>query len=335
MRLSHRCVPPLLAACALALGVSPAAAQYNYGGSGRGGGGSGESGFVALLEVGLSNPRNADDILATDIANSTVSPVHPAWNDDVSGRLGVGWGWASGHKVMLTLWRFDTDTEGSGSGVFGLGIGPPITDGADYFGAVGGYFDTKIEIQAETADVAWSIEHEMIDRLDVEWTLGLRYARFEETQEAYYDEAPAASGVASYAAAKSNESTMFGARAGVRADYRFGPVSLGAGLAFSFLDGELKSSSGLTPTGTANSALSASSAAIDDDGRSGRITDLDLRLTWHPPWDALRVWAGWEQAQWDQVAADLTRNFPGTVAPLAERSSITFSSYKLGVQVRF
>jgi hypothetical protein len=325
---------PLVAVCTLAWPL-PAAAQYDYGGSGRGGGGSAEAGFIVLLEAGLANARNADVVLATDLASSAVSPVHPSWDDEFSGRLGLGWGFGNGHEILGTFWRFETETGGSDSGLWGLPIGPPISDGASYFGTVGGFFDSTVEIRAATADVAWVLEHEMIERLSCEWLLGLRYASFEETHEAYYDEAPAAVGFDSYAAAKQNESTMFGARAGLRATYRFGPMSVGAGLALSFLDGELTASSGLTPSGSANSGLASSSTVIEDDGRSGRITDFDLRLAWHHSRDRVRVWAGWEQAEWDQIAADPTRNFPGTAVPLSARDSMTFSAYKLGVEARF
>ena len=77
------------------------------------------------------------------------------------------------------------------------------------------------------------------------------------------------------------------------------------------------------------------SVYLKDDGRSGSIRELDLALVWHSSSDTVRVWLGWEQQVWEDIAADLMRNFPGTVAVLRERDSVTFSGYKLGVRVLF
>jgi hypothetical protein len=110
----------------------------------------------------------------------------------------------------------------------------------------------------------------------------------------------------------------------------------GAGLGFSFLDGELTGSSGLIPVGSANAGTEPSSfASITDDGRSGNIVDFDLRIGWCNASDRFRVWLGWEQSIWSEIAQDPLRNFPGTTAPLRERDSVAFSGYKLGLYFRF
>ena len=329
-----------LPACALGAGLlllpGSARAQYDYGrGGGGGGGGSGESGFLVVVEGGIANPRNTDNVVATDIAAGAVVPLVPSWEDDASGRLALGWGWGNGSRILAGYWGFATDVEATGSGSFAAAIGPPIFDGADYHGDVIGFFASRTEIEAETADLEFGVEHEATDRLMLDWLVGMRYARFEEIHRAGYDEAPAPIGFDSFVARKSNEGEMVGARAGFGGRYRLGPISFGARLALSFLDGTLTAASSLTPSGSANSTLGSSFAGLEDDSRSGRILELDTRLTWHHPRDRVRVWGGWEQAEWDEIAADLVRNFPGTVARLAERDSVTFSSYKLGVQVRF
>jgi len=174
------------------------------------------------------------------------------------------------------------------------------------------------------------------EKFDLEWSAGLRYARFEETSEAFYDEAPAPTFENSYLASKSNESEMVGVRLGLAGRYMFFPsFSLGAGVAVSFLDGKIDASSGLLPTGADNSDLRPSLSVLEDDSRSGRITEVDFRVNWHHSSGKYVVWAGWEQSDWDDISADLMRNFPGTVAPLRDRDSVTFSGYKVGVRVRF
>ena len=324
----------------LALGSAEALAQYDYGGASRSRSGgrtvTEDTGWVVFFEAGLTNPRNADNVVATDISGAPTAPIIPSWDDDFSGKLGAGYGWASGNRISVSFWSFDTDTDSSGSGSFAFAIGPPITDGSDFFGDTGGWYSATTEMEATTFDVAWGIEHQMIERLTAEWSLGVRYALFEETQEALYDEALSPTGVNSYSGIKENEGEMIGVRATLRLAYRvLESISIGGGMGFSFLDGELTASSTLRPTGSANSGLTNGFSSFEDDGRSGRITDLDARVTWYHSRDIVRVWLAWEQSEWEDIAADVMRNFPGTVAPLRERDSVTFSSFKLGVRVRF
>ena len=60
-----------------------------------------------------------------------------------------------------------------------------------------------------------------------------------------------------------------------------------------------------------------------------------MSLVWHAASESFQLSLGWEQSRWDDIAADLVRNFPGTTAPLRERDSVTISGYKLGVLFRF
>jgi hypothetical protein len=333
-------IPALaLGAAALVVGIGPALAQYDYGGDQKQGGGqrgSGESGFVLLVELATTNPRNTDNVVATDLSGSTVIPIIPNWDNDFAGRLGLGWDFGNGTRILGSAWNFDTDASGAGSGSFGAAIGPPISDGSEYHGDVVGFFTTNTAIEASTFDLAWIVEHQMVEKFDLEWSVGLRHARFEESSEAFYDEAPAPTFDNSYRALKSNEGEMIGVRLGLAGRYMFfSSFSIGAGVAVSFLDGELNASSVLRPTGENNSDLRPGVSVLDDDSRSGRITEVDARVSWHHSSGKYVVWAGWEQSDWDDISADLMRNFPGTAAPLRDRDSVTFSGYKVGVRVRF
>ena len=74
---------------------------------------------------------------------------------------------------------------------------------------------------------------------------------------------------------------------------------------------------------------------VKDDGRSGSIRELDVRLAWYALDDRMKISLGWEQWTWDELAADLVRNFPGTSAPLRDRDEVVFSGYIVGFQLTF
>ena len=347
-----RRIRPMAIAVALWLACAShtAEARYRYGQYATG---SGEGGVFAYLEGLLSNPRNADAVVATEEAfedfgggENTLTPIVPQWSDELAGRLGVGYGWAGGSKVVFTVWGFQTDQSSSGDGPPGgfthFAVGPPIRTGGGFVGDQGspGSWRMTTEIEAGTADLAYGHEHALAEEFVLEWSAGVRYARYEEVMNGSYDEAAStdgAFGANSYRAAKSNEGEMFGVRGGLRGSYRFAEsFSLDAGLGLSFLDGELRASSSLVPDGSANAATTASSLSeITDDSRSGSVRDLDLAVTWRLTGDAVRVWLGWEQQVWEGITTDSVRNFPGTSAPLRDRDSVTISGYKLGVFVRF
>lgn len=341
----------LTAAALLAFGAGTAeAARYDYG---RMGGQSTERGFYIFLEGGLANPRNADVVVATselieDFGGGTNSlrQILPVWNDDFAGRFALGYQWANGNKLQGTVWNYDGDQSAAGDGLTGgrlhYAVGPPIYTGGEYVGTFGtpGYYEMTTKISAQTADLAWAREQEVSEAFRMELSVGLRWATFEETMEGFYDNVASVDpefGLVRYEATKSNEGDMIGARIAARGTYRFArQFSISSSLGFSYLDGELKASSLLSPTGTENAPIEPSGfAGVTDDGRSGDILDFDLVFGWHNSNDWLRFWLGWEQAVWNDIAADLVRNFPGTTAPLRERDSVTFSSYKLGVYVRF
>jgi hypothetical protein len=145
----------VLASLILGAGTSEAAyryGKYRYGGT--------ERGFFVFAEMGLANPRNSDTVVATfeqvdSIGGSNyLVPIVPPWSDDPAGKLGFGYSWGSGQKIVATFWGFQTDqqtaAEGPADGWLHFAIGPPIPTGVDgeYEGTHGspGFFDITSEI---------------------------------------------------------------------------------------------------------------------------------------------------------------------------------------------
>jgi hypothetical protein len=206
----------------------------------------------------------------------------------------------------------------------------------EYEGTYGspGFYDITTEISAMTADLAWIKESELDESFNVEWSIGLRFAGFEETMEGSYNTG-LNMGSIRYAAAKSNEGEMIGLRTGIKGTYRIsGSISISGGLGFSFLDGELTASSALAEGADLLGEPSNFSGFVDD-SRSGTIVDAEAAVSWHNSSDRFRVSLGWDQSMWNDIVTDLVRNFPGTTAPLKERDSVSFSGYKLGLYFRF
>lgn len=312
-----------------------------------------QEGVFVFAEAGMSNVRNSDTVVATlesvqDVVGGVnfTAPITPDWDDEFTGRFGFGYQWANGHKIVASVWGFKTEQNLFGDGPLGgalhFAVGPPIFTAGDYVGDSGapGFFYITTEITATTADLAWAKTQEVVESFDLEWSAGLRYANFEETLSGTYDDVASISfafGQNRYAADKVSEGSMFGARVAVRGTYRFSDrFSAGAAIGFSFLDGELTGSSSLVPTGLINSTTTPQSfAGVNDDGRSGTIRDFEITATYHVLSDRLRVWLGWEQSNWEEIASDRLRNFPGTAVTLSDRDAVTFSSYKLGILFRF
>jgi hypothetical protein len=341
-----------LAAMLLTLAAGSAdAARYRYGGYSRGGQ---ESGVVISLEGGLFNVRNAGVVYGTseslEVFGGGLNEVNvliPASEDDFAGRLGVGYQWANGNRLTASYGTFSTETsaaaDGPLNGALHYAIGPPISlGGGSFAGDSGspGSFDLMTATDITAADISFGRQHEIGDEFFMEWSAGVRYATYEEKTGGFYDDSVSNAtsfGDNRYDVAKSLEGNMIGARIAARGNFFLSTsFSLSAGVGLSFLDGEIVGSSGLTPTGLVNSAIQpASLSTVNDDGRSGRTTDIDVRITWHTLGDRVRVWFGWEQQDWDSIADDPLRNFPGTAAPLAPRDSIVLSGYRLGASYRF
>jgi len=323
------------------------AANYRYG---RKTGDTG--GVLVLIEGGLYNPRNTDAVVATvesieDFGGGTNQsmPVLPVWDEEVAGRAGLGYAWGAGQRVMASYWSFSAKQssagDGPGSGRLHFAVGPPIFSGGQYVGdnATPGFYSLETEVEAEVVDVEWSRSYDASESFELGWSLGLRYATYTETTQGVYDEASSLSpslGRVSYAAFKINESEAFGARVAGRGSFGIGGgFSVDGEIGLSLLDNQIDSLSRLAPIGSDNQpTTSVARATAFDDGRSGTIFDVELTLAWTAARDALRFYGGWRQSVWDEITRDLVRNFPGTSAPLEDRSSVTFSGYVLGVAFR-
>jgi hypothetical protein len=301
----------LISAIAAILLPSAALAQaYNYGGGG-GLSGADQSGFTVSIEAGVANPRNTDNIVAASGPNVVI----PSWDDEFAGRLGVRYGFEGGQQIEFRFWSYDTDTSSAALGSFEFPIGP--IDGFSY--------DVTTEIEATTADLSWGVGHQFGENFTLEWFLGLAYADFQETTSGLYGTTSGT--LTPY---KSNEATMLGARTSSRASYRRGSLSGEVGFSIAMLDGEIKARSMLTPQPGGTTALN-----LTDDSRSGNLFEMDVRGTWHSSDDSWKVWLGWEQQSWDDIAADLARNLPGSAIITRDRDSVRFSWLKLGASYRF
>lgn len=341
----------ILAAAAAVL-ASPAVAQsYGYGY-----GGYEEEGFFVFLDAALAQPGDTDQVVG-EIVNAsgtvqTAGAIVTDWGAGVAGRFGFGYRWATGGKLSVSYWQFDDDetlaAEGPAGGFLNFAIGP-ATYYAGYptlnFGIPGqAAFDATLE--ASTVDVAFSQQQELSDILSMEWSVGLRFASFEDGVTGSYDLCAAAGcdgaygylpGEIAFDADRSTESTMFGVRAGVTGRYRVSDrVAVRSGLALSLLQGDIESTSGLTPTGTLNQPIDPPSRFLaDESNRSGRIVDMDVGVEIDIVEDLLRLNLGYEHSVWDGVPRDLARNPPGLLTVNRPRDSVTFSGARLGIWVRF
>ena len=337
-----------VASLMLAASVGTASAQYNRFYE--------EEGFFIFLDSVFTTPRNTDQVVATtlDVVSSpqVEQRILTDWGSELAGRINLGYQWPGGTKVSISYWKFDNDERTVGDGPPGgftnFAIGPAILVSFSYYGAAGypGHFDISSEIEAESLDVSWGRSNEMTDGFSLEWSLGLRYAKFEETMSGFYGST--SFGFYSYAAAKVNEGEMTGLEAAVRGTYHFSDLfSLNAGLGLSMMDGDVSTRSSLTPVGPCNtgplpscpfipgSLLPTATAVIEDKDRSGTITDFDLAAVFHLADDRLRLTAGYEHSTWHGLPADLARNNAGNFIPLSARETVVFSGFKIGVGFLF
>lgn len=311
--MTRRLLPATLAvvvAVALCGATGVAQTRYDYGGGGRYTS-TGDPGFLVFFEAGLANPRNTDNIVAATGPNVII----PEWDDELAGRFGLGYRFSNGHEVVASFWGFEAEQSEAMVGTFEFPIGP--TEGFS--------FDLTTEVQARAAEASWIIPFDLTDSFRVEASAGLRYAGYEETTDGTYG-----TSIGTVDVYKSLEGTMLGVRLGGRATYSFGSwfTSVGAGL--SMLDGELEASTSLSPQPPGAPPLH-----LVDDSRSGTILELDVRGGWRAASDKLSLWVGWEQQEWQQIAADLARNLPGNDLISRSRDSVSFSWFKAGASYRF
>lgn len=329
-----------------------------------------DDGFFLFVDAAFTTPSNTDQVVAETFGNAfagpgsteTVTQQMTDWGTSPTAQLQFGYRWLNGSAVSISYWQFDDDERVAGEAGYNdftnFTIGPAMFLGGSYFGTYGvpGSWDFGSNLKASTIDIAWDKQFEATDNLVLDWSLGIRFASFEETLSGSYDYYSSAygfyfPGYYSYAADKSNDGSMFGFRAGVRADYYFNDsISLDGGLGWSYLDGSVESRSTLAPSGSCNTTatppgpcggafpfpveLPTATFYIDDD-RSGNILDFDLNVVWHIADDRYRVRFGYYHSRWDGIAADLSRNLPGTFATLDSRESVSFSGFRIGVGFLF
>jgi hypothetical protein len=307
-----------------------------------------DSWYFIYLEGGVATPKSTDQIvgiaidpaLADQIQTSTL--IQPDWDSSPVFRVGGGYRWSGGSRITLSYWQFDDDqgvtADGPDLGNLVYTIGPFLDTGAGYNNMGDpGHADFTANIQAQTVDIAWGRQKMMSDFFDVEWSLGLRYAHFEETISGFYDD-DASTGLAfgevRWGAYKFNESEMIGARAAVRGTYFITDRIAGTGsIGFSMLEGEVLSVSSFWDADAGGRP--AASASDVDDNRSGRIQELDVGLMMFFMNDMLRIKIGYENSFWDGIPSDLLRNTNGSVANLGNRDDLSFSAYTLGLYLEF
>lgn len=312
-----------------------------------------DDGFFLFLDAAYASPQNTDEVLATTqdlIATQVLSTIRTDFGSDLAGRVGFGYKWKNGGSLSVQYWRFDTDertqADGPAGGFMNFAIGPPSayvgTSGYyGYYGTFGypGSLDLTSKVKAETLDVTWGRDHNLTENLVLGWSVGLRYAKFEETITGsydYFDVASGDTGYYTYGVDKTNKGTMTGFKAGLRVTRNFGEhFAVSSGLGFSFLKGKVESTSGLTPIGTLNTFLSPSFATASDHDRAGLIRDFDVGCYWRIAHDHFRVGVGWEQSSWDGVPSDLLRNSIGSSVNVADRDNVAFSAWKIGLYGRF
>jgi hypothetical protein len=304
--------------------------------------------YFLYLEGGIGTPKSTDQIvgIAMDPAPGggiqTSTLIQPDWSSSPVFRVGGGFRWSGGSRITLSYWQFDDNqsvaADGPGLGNLVYTIGPFLDTGTG-FNNMGdpGHADFTAGITAHTVDFAWGRQKMMSDYFDVEWSLGLRYAHFEETISGFYDDDASTGltfGAVRWGAFKFNESEMIGARAAVRCTYFLTDRIAGTGsIGFSMLEGEVSSVSSFWDSDAGGRP--AASASETDDNRSGRIQDLDVGLMLFFMDDMLRIKFGYESSFWDGVPSDLVRNTNGSAANLRDRDDLSFSAYTLGFYFEF
>lgn len=344
----------LFVACAAVLSATPADAYRSYRTYDEP-----EAGFFIFLDAAMTRPGGTDQVVAENVAiNSnpqTTEQVTTDWSDGLSGRLGFGYRWATGNKLTVSYWQYDDDSDlltatGPADGYMNFAIGP-----ATYYGGYPtfnfgfpGSAAFQANIKASTADIAFGRDHSLTDSFRMEWSLGLRYAKFEEDVSGFYDLCATSGcwasyygitgfGEVSFDATRTVQSEMFGAVASARGRYFVSPNFAFTGMiGFSYLGGTNESFSGLVPTGSFNSSFDPpTEMRVEDGNATGNILDFDAGIEWYIVPDLFRLDVALYQSRWDGLPEDRTRNAPGVIPVLNDRSSMSFSGLRLGLWVRF
>jgi hypothetical protein len=224
-------------------------------------------------------------------------------------------------------------------------IGPAVYyDGYAFHFGIPGRADFTTELKANTIDVTFARDQELGDFFNMEWHVGLRYATFEERLDGVYDLC-ATNGCDdpsyepddyTFTAAKSNESDMIGLRVGVSGKFFLTEnFALAAGVSMSALQGTVTSETSVTPDGLYNGLEPPATMTVEDDARSGTVTDFEAGMHWYTLDDRLRFALMYQFSNWDGLVSDLARNPPGLLTPNGARDNIGFSGVVIGMRMRF
>ena len=180
---------------ALLLAVTPVAAQGGY---------YDDDGFFVFLDGVLTQPADTDQVVG--LVRQLPDPAAPApvqfsspaaveWDEEVSSRVGAGYRWGP-NRVSVSYWQFEHDQrlafDGPSGAYVNFTIGPAfyIYSGVYYpVYNVGspGFVDFVADLEATTVDLAYEHTHQLNDVFDFEWSVGLRYATFDEKMDGAYD----------------------------------------------------------------------------------------------------------------------------------------------------
>jgi len=304
--------------------------------------------IFVFVEGGVASPTSTDQTVGISVTAGgsgqiqTSTLLQPDWSSSPVFKAGGGFKWDGGSSLTLSYWQFDDDqgvvADGPAGGDLLFTIGPFIDTGSGFTDRGSpGHADFNAGIQAQTVDLAWGRRKSMGDFFDVEWSLGLRYAHFEETVLGSYDDDAStgpAFGVTRWGAYKRNEGEMLGARAAVRGTYFVTNRIAGtASVGFSMLQGDVTSTSSFWDADAGGRP--AATSTLDDDHRSGRIQDLDIGVMYFMRDDTLRFKLAWEASYWDGIPSDLLRNTRGSAVALQDRDTLGFSAWTFGAYFEF
>ncbi len=321
-----------------------------------------EDGFFVFLDAAFVEAGNTDQVVA-EAQNlggmvQTVDRLAIDWEANAAGALGFGYRWDQ-NTISVRYWQFDNDesmlADGTSGATVNFAIGPAsyyyfpsygYYQPVYYFGLPGS-FDFQSNIQASTVDVTFAQTFEAGEYFDLEWSVGVRYASFEESITGLYDlcastgcDAPYSMSVLpgeiTFDVLKITQSDMMGATIGLNGRYYFADwAALAGGFSYSLLTGDVESQSGLTPSGTFNGTDRPTLARRSEEGHGGSISDVWVGIDWLFIDDRLRFHTGLYYSNWDGIAEDLVRNTPGIEVFNPARDSVSFSGARASVQFQF
>ncbi len=190
-------------------------------------------GWFIDLDAALATPGNTNTPLQANspgtLAQAGTSDLSSEvefmdWDDDAALGFGFGYSWGSRGAIQVTYWEYSDTAEGSGSSIYypnynWFTIGP--TSAWSYPGFPTAIFDMnwdfEQEIEARTVDVEFKRSVSTKNPLTIGWSVGLRWASFEDTVDGEY----LVDGLFRFPAMRHIESDGVGATGSFEAGYDF------------------------------------------------------------------------------------------------------------------